>query len=273
MPEGPSLLIAREAMISFKGKKVIAVAGNSKIDKDRMLNQKLIDIRTWGKHLLLCFKGFTIRIHFLMFGTYRVNEKKEGATPRLSLVFSKGEINFYTCAVKLLEEPLDEIYDWSADVLSEEWNAAAAIKKLKAMPETLVTDALLDQNIFSGVGNIIKNEVLYRICVHPKTKLGALPAKKLASLVEEARNYSFDFLKWKKEYVLRKHWLAHTKKTCSRDGDKIIKEYLGTTNRRTFFCNSCQVLYEKATQVKEKKKPVPAKAEKLKSTKRSIKKN
>lgn len=243
MPEGPSLVIAREEMISFVGKKVIAVSGNTKTDKERIVNKKLLDIKTWGKHLLLCFDGFTIRIHFLMFGKYLINAKREGDA-RLSMQFKNGEINLYTCSVKFIEEPLDEIYDWAADVLSDAWDAKAAKKKLKAVPDMMVTDALLDQTIFAGVGNIIKNEVLYRIKVHPKTKIGALPTKQLNDLIKEARNYSFDFLKWKKEYMLRRHWLAHTKKICARDGDKIIKEYLGKTQRRTFFCNTCQVLYE-----------------------------
>ncbi len=243
MPEGPSLVIAKEEMTPFIGKKVIAVSGNTKTDKDRILNKKLLDIKTWGKHLLFCFDGFTIRIHFLMFGKYLVNAKREG-DPRLSMEFKNGEINLYTCSVKFIEEPLDEIYEWSGDVLSEEWDPKAARKKLKAVPDMMVTDALLDQTIFAGVGNIIKNEVLYRIKVHPKTKVGALPTKQLNALIKEARNYSFDFLEWKKEYTLRKHWLAHTKKICSRDGDKIVKEYLGKTQRRTFFCNTCQVLYE-----------------------------
>ena len=48
----------------------------------------------------------------------------------------------------------------------------------------------------------------------------------------------------KKEYTLRKHWLVHTKTVCERDGNKIVKEYLGKTNRRTFFCNTCQVQYD-----------------------------
>lgn len=243
MPEGPSLIIAKEEMISFIGKKVIAVSGNTKTDKERIFNKKLLDIKTWGKHLLFCFSGFTIRIHFLMFGKYLVNAKRQGDA-RLSMQFKNGEINLYTCSVKFIEEPLDEIYDWSADVLNDAWDAKAAKKKLKAVPNMMVTDALLDQTIFAGVGNIIKNEVLYRIRVHPKTKVGALPTKQLNALIKEARNYSFDFLKWKKEYTLRKHWLAHTKKICARDGDKIVKEYLGKTQRRTFFCNTCQVLYE-----------------------------
>jgi endonuclease VIII len=243
MPEGPSLIIAKEEMSQFIGRKVLAVSGNTKTDKERLLNKKLVDIKTWGKHLLVCFNHFTVRIHFLMFGKYLVNATRD-SDPRLSLRFTNGELNLYTCSVKFIEEPLDEIYDWAADVLSDVWDPKAAKKKLKAVPHMMVTDALLDQNIFAGVGNIIKNEVLYRIKVHPKTKVGDLPTKQLNALINEARNYSFDFLEWKKEYTLRKHWLAHTKKTCARDGDKIVKEYLGTTQRRTFFCNTCQVLYD-----------------------------
>jgi len=252
MPEGPSLVIAREALLQFKGKKVLSISGSSRIDQERLLNKKLLDIRTWGKHLLLCFPSFTVRIHFLMFGTYYINSSKD-AKPRLSIQFSKGELNLYTCAVKMIEEPLDEVYDWGADVLSDRWDGAAARKKLKQMPDVLVTDALLNQTIFSGVGNIIKNEVLYRIKLHPASQVGAVPPRKLGEMIREARNYSFDFLKWKKEMTLRQHWLAHTKKQCSRDGDAIHKEYLGTTKRRTFFCNSCQVLHLLEAPKKRKK--------------------
>ena len=242
MPEGPSIFLAKEEMEIFKGMKVLSVSGNASFDKDRMVSKKLLEVKTWGKHLLLCFKGFSVRIHLLLFGKYLINTQKQ-SIPRLSLNFKKGQLNFYACSIKLLDQPLDKIYDWNADVLSPGWDAKAAKKKLRGRPELLVTDALLDQNIFSGVGNIIKNEVLYRICVHPKSQVGNLPLKKLNQLVKEARNYSFDFLNWKREVTLKKHWLVHTKKTCSRDGSKIYKEYLGKTKRRTFFCNQCQVKY------------------------------
>ena len=108
----------------------------------------------------------------------------------------------------------------------------------------MVCDALLNQDIFAGVGNIIKNEVLYRVKIHPETLLKNLPPRKLAALVNEARNYSFDFLEWKREFTLRKHWLVHTKKTCSRCNIPLIKKYCGQTGRRTFFCNKCQELYK-----------------------------
>ena len=116
-------------------------------------------------------------------------------------------------------------------------------KKLKEQSETLVCDALLDQQIFAGVGNIIKNEVCFRIKVHPENRIGWLPAKQINDLVKEARNYSFDFLEWKKQFVLKKHWLVHTKKICKRCNIPLIKKYAGKTKRRTFFCTNCQVLY------------------------------
>ena len=243
MPEGPSIAILREEAQRFTGKRIVAVAGNTTIAKERLLDQRIVAIRSWGKHFLVELKTFSLRIHFLMFGSWRIDERKDGATPRLSLQFRDGELNVYTCSVRFIEEPLDDVYDWSADVLSDAWDAAAARRKLRAMPETLVCDALLDQNIFAGVGNIIKNEVLFRIRLHPLSKVGALPRRKLAQLVDEARRYSFDFLAWKKAFVLRKHWLAHTKRTCPRCAIPLSKAHLGATDRRSFWCARCQRRY------------------------------
>ena len=243
MPEGPSIVILREEAQHLVGKRVVAVEGNTTIDKDRIVGERIVALKSWGKHFLVEMRGFSLRIHLLMFGSYRIDERKEGVPPRLRLVFRKGEFNVYSCSVRFIEEPLDAVYDWSADVMSERWDAAAARRKLRAMPETLACDALLDQNVFAGVGNIIKNEVLFRIRVHPLSHVGALPARKLAQLVDEARRYSFDFLAWKRQFVLRKHWLAHTKRTCPRCAIPFVKAHLGTTDRRSFFCERCQRRY------------------------------
>lgn len=242
MPEGPSIVILKELVQPFKGKKIVEVAGNSKQDIQRVTGQKITDFKSWGKHFLICFNDFAIRIHFMLFGSYRINEQKE-TKPRLSLKFEDGEINFYTCSVQFIEGDVDDIYDWSSDVMNDDWDAEKAKMKLAVQPKTLVCDALLDQNIFAGVGNIIKNEVLFRIRVHPESEVGALPVEQLDELVAQARIYSFDFLEWKKRYVLKKHWLAHTKKICPRCNIPLIKKYAGKTKRRTFFCTNCQVLY------------------------------
>jgi len=244
MPEGPSILIARESLLPFIGKKIKSVAGNTKIDKHRLVNLKILDIRTWGKHLLICFDHFTLKIHFMMFGTYLINERK--STPlRLSLRFNKKEeLNFYTCSVQFLDGDPDQLYDFSGDVLSDSWNPRKAGMKLKKIPESNVCDALLDQQIFAGVGNIIKNEVLFRIKVHPRSTVGGLPARIRQNLIRESRNYSLDFLHWKKAFTLKKHWQIYTKKTCPRDHFPVKREHIGSTNRRTFFCNKCQIVYD-----------------------------
>lgn len=244
MPEGPSLLIVKESLEIFSGKKIKEATGNAKIDMALLKNKVIDRLNTWGKQLFIFIrKGPVIRIHFLMFGSYSINEQtKPDARVRLCLELGKQKIYFYTCSVKFVEDPTPS-YDWQADVLSEAFSIPAARKKLQAQPDTMVCDALLDQQIFSGVGNIIKNEVLYRICLHPESVLGKLPAPVMTSLIREARNYSFDFLEWKKAFVLKKHWLAHTKKECKRCGIPLVKKYCGITKRRTFFCENCQVKY------------------------------
>jgi endonuclease VIII len=244
MPEGPSIVILKEQAAAFAGRRIARAEGNTTIDKHRLVGQTIESLRSWGKHFLIELDDFSLRVHLMMFGSYRIDERKADSVPRLSLGFDGGhELNFYACSVKFVEEPLDLLYEWQGDVMSELWDPALAKKKLRTVPDMLVCDALLNQDVFAGVGNIIKNEVLFRIRLHPLSTVGALPAKKLNELVTQARQYSFDFYEWKKQFVLRKHWLAHKKKTCPRCHIPLLLEWLGTTNRRTFYCGNCQKLY------------------------------
>jgi endonuclease-8 len=243
MPEGPSIVILKEEASPFLGHTIRRVQGNTTIEKERLLDQRVEALRSWGKQFLLELPDFSLRVHFMLFGSYRINEAKSWAVPRLSLGFAVGEIKFYACSVRFIEEPLDLVYDWWADVMSPHWDPKLALQRLRAQPDTLVCDALLDQDLFAGVGNILNNEVLFRIRVHPLSTVGALPAKKLRELVEQARQYSFDFYEWKKQYVLKKHWLAHTKRTCPRCQIPLQKAHLGRTHRRSFWCDRCQLRY------------------------------
>ncbi len=249
MPEGPSIVILKQAAAKFSGHTVRAVSGNSKQDLQRMDGQRVLALCSWGKHFLIAFDGFAMRVHLLLFGSYRIDEGKIGkdgilAPPRMRLEFDNGEINFYACSLKYIEGKLDDSYDWSGDVMADAWDPKQARRKLKAKPDALVADALLDQDIFAGVGNIIKNEVLFRIRVHPESTIGALPPRKLTQLIQQAREYSFDFLAWKQAYVLRQHYQVHTKTTCPRDGNRLTyRKHLGRAQRRAFFCDVCQRRY------------------------------
>ena len=244
MPEGPSIVILKEALQEFKGKKVIAAKGNAKIDMERMIGLKIIDFQSWGKNFLICFDGFYLKIHLMMFGTYRINEEKD-APPRLSLSFKNSSFNFYTCSIKLIEGNTAADYDWETDIMSDQWNSTRAEKTLKDKKNSKVKvcDLLLNQEIFSGVGNIIKNEVLFRIKVHPESEIDSLPPKKLKELVKEARVYSLEFYEWKKKFELKKHWLIYGKKVCPRCNIPSKITHLGKNSRLTYFCSNCQILY------------------------------
>ncbi len=64
-----------------------------------------------------------------MFGSYRINERKNNA-PRLSLRFDDdSELNFYTCAITETDGSPNAVYDWSVDVMSTKWDPVKARKK------------------------------------------------------------------------------------------------------------------------------------------------
>lgn len=154
MPEGPSIVILREQAAAFAGRTIRKAEGNAKIDMDRLPGHCVRAVRSFGKQFLMQLSGeLTVRVHLLMFGSYRMNERRDMA-PRLRLVFDEGEINFYNGSVRLLEGDLDTLFDWRGDVMSEQWDPALARARLRKMPQTLVCDALLDQDVFAGVGNI-----------------------------------------------------------------------------------------------------------------------
>lgn len=242
MPEGPSIVILREAAAKFRGKTVHRALGNSSLDLTRMEGRRVLALRSWGKHFLVQFSGFSLRVHMLMFGSYRIDARKP-APPRVSLQFDNGELNIYASSLKYIEGPLEDTYDWRGDVMDEAWDPRLARRRLKLQPDTLVCDALLDQDLFAGVGNIIKNEVLFRTRVHPESTIGDLPPRVLGKVIADARAYSFNFLEWKKAGVLRQHWQVHTRRTCPQCGGPLSKTYPGKSRRRTFFCPTCQVRY------------------------------
>lgn len=244
MPEGPSIVILKELVQPFKGQTVEKASNNNnKLVTDILTNQKITDFKTWGKSFFICFKKFSIRIHFGLFGSYRINEHT-AKPPRLHLQLDDGELNFYACTLELIEQPLDDLYDWTADVMNPKWSAAKAITKMTAEPQMKICDALMDQQIFSGVGNIIKNEVLFRTHIHPLSETGSIPAKKLKEMLDEVVTYTFEFLKRKKDHTLSKHWYAYSQKICPRDKIPFKKADLGKSHRTTYYCDECMKLYK-----------------------------
>jgi endonuclease-8 len=97
---------------------------------------------------------------------------------------------------KLIEKNLNEIYDWQLYQFSSKYNLKKVKDLLLQQPkEKQIGDLLLNPDIFAGVGNIIRNESLYRAKLHPESKLSAIPPGILTVLIRQTHDYSKTYLK------------------------------------------------------------------------------
>jgi endonuclease-8 len=248
--EGPSLYLAQQHLQPFKGKKVNAVSGNTKtVDAQIFLYKEIKDIYSWGKHLVFQFDTVALRVHFLMFGSFEANvngvsvtgDYKRTKEPRLSFEFDNGDIKMFNCSLKVHEtDNLKASYDFSIDVMSKEWDSKKALKQVLEYPEEEISDVLLDQTIFSGVGNIIRNEALFIERTLPTRKVKEIPKARLKAIVEEAHDYSWKFYEWRKVFQLKKHFQIYRKSTCPICGGKVTRTQTGKRKRMSSFCEHCQ---------------------------------
>jgi len=244
MPEGPVIRFLSEKAQVFVGKKVKkASAIDDSLDLKQLEGQKVTEIKTYGKQLLITFDKITVSVHLMLFGYYLINGKKPNGKLRLGLEFDNGELNFYASQVKLIEEPLEEVYDWTVDVMSPKWDPNAAVDKMNKLKKLLICDALLDQDIFAGVGNKIKDEILFNAKVHPASNIEKVPDKKKKELADEAASFSYKYLGWKRTEVQDEHFSVHWKEICPRDGTAIEKPKMGKQDRTTYHCPKCQKKY------------------------------
>ena len=222
------------------GQVVRSVRGNSRLPIQSLKGQRLVEIGLWGKHMLLFFTDCVMKIHFLLWGSFRVNSPRPKPAPRMQLNFKNIKIYFYSCSLRFLEQNVDAIYDWTADVMSPSWDEEAAIAKVAKQKKEMACDVLLDQSIFSGVGNIIKNESLFNQLIHPERLIADLSIRKIRSLVREAHEYSWKFYEWKKAFELKKHWRIMRKRECPRCGGRVTRKITGQRRRLSHFCPRCQ---------------------------------
>ena len=247
--EGPSLLILHEEFQPFLKQKVLKVSGNTQQPKELLKGRTLTKIQTWGKNLFLTFSSakksesdILTKTHFMMFGSYTINKPKENRTPRLELKFKKGTLYFYACSIRFGAEDYLRSLDSEVDLMSKHWNSKHVLKLMQKKQNSYLCDLFLDQTVFAGSGNIIKNEVLFNLRCHPLTKLSEIPHKDWPKLVRAVHEYSWNFYEWKKKFELRRHWQVYRKFKCPLCQGKLIRENNGRLNRKSFFCPTHQPL-------------------------------
>lgn len=253
--EGPSLVIAKEELTPFLGKKILKVSGNTKQPKELIKSRTLSRIETWGKVLFLFFAAprrptIVTKTHFMMFGSYRIDDPRPNRVPRVEMKFKNGIVYFYACSFQMDAEEIFENLDRRVDVLSPDWDEKYVVKLMKKKTKEPLCDLLLDQTVFAGSGNIVKNEVLFNLRRHPLTPLAKIASKDWPKIAQATRQYCENFYKWKKKFELRQHWQVYAKSRCPLCDGKIKREHLGKFKRRTFYCPKHQPMGVKGKALK-----------------------
>ncbi|XP_062910993.1 endonuclease 8-like 2 [Mobula hypostoma] len=189
-----------------------------------------------------------LRFHFGLFGSVRCDEfarakraNKRGdwqdPSPRLVLYFPGDRfLVFYNCRLCVCGDPR---LDPHTDVLSREFDKAKALCALQHAQPVCYT--LLCQHHFSGLGNIIKNEVLYLSGIHPMSLGSQLSAEKLCTLLEHVLLFSREWLDNKQKGIGLKYHI-YQKDQCPR-GHAVKRAELGPPHglqRSTWWCPVCQ---------------------------------
>ena len=241
MPEGPSILHLKNKLLPFINKKVVKAGGYGKMPTDWIQGKKLTNILTWGKHLLFVFPNGTVRVHLGLFGEININERKK-VNRSFFLEFNKGEINGYVVRAQKLDKDPAEIYDWRTDILSDKFDPSFVKSLLKNMPGKTIDDVLMDQNVFTGVGNKIRNEALYRAGIHPLSLTGKIPAVKITKLIKEVEKYARLFFQELETGGINKTFSVYQQEFAA-DGSQVTMKILPRSKRKIFFSEQTQKLY------------------------------
>lgn len=250
MTEGPTArLRAIQIEKEFKGKLLKNIFVRSKklhVKPELLIGKKLQKATSYGKNILLYFNGYMIRIHLMMYGSIRFENaySKPFKQVRLVLFFPSKKLVIYNAPiieideVKSLENRL--FNEYGIDPLTN-WNKEKLISLILKEKERKIGDLLLDQRIFNGIGNILRNEILFRAGISPERKVKDLKIKEIENIAIYARKLCKEFLKSKLRGKGIKNLLfVYNKKFCIRCGSNLIFYRQKENKRKTFYCPNCQ---------------------------------
>ncbi len=73
------------------------------------------------------------------------------------------------------------------DALDTHFDRDEAVRRLRTRPASAIADALLDQRLMAGLGNVFKSEVLFSCRISPFVTVAALDDRQLEHLVDTGR--------------------------------------------------------------------------------------
>jgi endonuclease-8 len=202
-----------------------------------------------GKHLFLRFEGrLTLHGHQGVSGSWHVYERGaprqrplSGAwvvlsTPTATAAEFGGPRLALRTEAELRSDP--RLRSLGPDLLAPEFEAEHGVAALRAAePARELGDALLDQRVIAGIGNVYKAEGCFAARVDPWRRLHQLSDEDLQSVVFETTRLMRAGLSRERgpRAVYRR-----AGRPCPRCGERIRSRGQGDSNRITYWCPNCQ---------------------------------
>lgn len=251
MAEGDTILRAAQRLDAALAGQTVAVAAPNPRGRaagvDRLDGRRFEGAEARGKHLLLHFDDLVLHSHLGMSGGWHVYPRgARWRRPRSSAwVVLGGEraeaVQFGGPTLRVLpaarahRDP--QLARLGPDVLDPEFDPAAVIAAMRTDPDRTVGDALLDQTLVAGIGNIFKSEACFAARVDPWRPVGDLGDEELRAVLLAAR-----------EQMLaavvaggRKRFSVYRQRgRCPGCRGPISSRGQGDANRTTYWCPACQ---------------------------------
>jgi endonuclease-8 len=218
---------------------------------ERLGGRAVTRVDAHGKHLFLRFEGdMTLHSHLRMTGAWGVYGpgRRWGRSPRRAWLVLRAEgrevVQFDGPVLELLTESRTRfdrrLAALGPDVLAPEFDERAYIRRLRRDDQTRgIGDALLDQHILAGIGNLWKTEACWRAEVDPWRPVATVSDEEAVRIVREVR----PLMQRSAETGFQnrdKRAYGRAGMPCPRCQTTVRARGQGDDNRITFWCPGCQ---------------------------------
>ncbi|TVS83928.1 endonuclease VIII Nei2 [Mycobacterium helveticum] len=216
-----------------------------------LAGQVVDEVLSRGKHLFIRVGPASIHSHLKMDGSWRVGDRPIRVDHRARIVLEAGAVRAVGVDLGVLEvlardRDADAVAHLGPDLLGPDWDAARAAANLAARPDRPLAEALLDQRVLAGVGNVYCNELCFVAGHLPTAAVGALAEPH--RLVARARDMLWtNRFRWNRcttgdTRPGRQLWVyGRAGQPCRRCHTRVeYGESSGTGTRVTYWCPVCQ---------------------------------
>ena len=242
MPEGDSLHRAARRLQPLVGRRLEVESphprGQATGIAPRIDGRVLESVEAVGKNLLLRFEGgVVVRSHLRMTGRWQIEPRGKPRTGLPWLVLRGDELEGLLWNGPVLTLESRQLHRLGQDVLAEDFDLDAAAARLRGACDRRLGEALQDQRLIAGIGNMWMAEALWTIEVSPWLRVAEASDDLLRDAVAAARRLMQEALATGRpgRQVYRR-----AGRPCLRCGTTVRSRGQGDDNRTAYWCPHCQ---------------------------------